>query len=179
MLGIDELNVVSPASSGGGGSGGAGADMPAYSEMFEEADIEWTNSLLGKITDFLGSAEGILTTALGLFVVGTILAFSGASIPIGLGLMVAGAAIYGSQIAAKWDSLDEGVQTSLAGIMTIVGTSLFALGVIFAFSGASIPMGIGLMLAGASAVGAAVALDWNAVKTALEGPIERRLRWWA
>ena len=35
MLGIDELNVVSPASSGGA-SGGAGAGMPAYSEMFEE-----------------------------------------------------------------------------------------------------------------------------------------------
>jgi hypothetical protein len=39
MLDIDELNVVSPASSGGGGSGGAGAGMPAYSEMFEEAEI--------------------------------------------------------------------------------------------------------------------------------------------
>ncbi|OQB11613.1 MAG: hypothetical protein BWY15_02440 [Firmicutes bacterium ADurb.Bin193] len=169
-IGIDELNVVSPASSGGA-SGGAGAGMPAYSEMFEEADIEWTNSLLGKITDFLASAEGILTSALGMFVVGTILAFSGASIPIGLGLMVAGAAIYGSQIAAKWDSLDEGVQTSLAGIMTIVGTSLFALGVILAFSGASIPIGIGLMLAGAATVGSAIALDWEAVKNTLKGPI--------
>jgi hypothetical protein len=175
MLGIDELNVISP--NAGGGGGGAGA--LDYENMFEESNIsekmqkiaEWTDKMLGKIREFLSSAQGILATSLGLFVVGAILAFSGVNIPLGIGLMAAGAVVFGTQIAAQWDTLSQSLQESIAGIMVIAGSGLFAIGAILAFSGASIPLGIGLMLAGASVLGSAVALDWDAVKNSLEGPI--------
>jgi hypothetical protein len=175
MLGIDELNVISP--NAGGGGGGAGA--LDYGDMFEESNIsekmqkiaEWTDKMLGKIREFLSSAQGILATSLGLFVVGTILAFSGVNIPLGIGLMAAGAVVFGTQIAAQWDTLSQSLQESIAGIMVIAGSGLFAIGAILAFSGASIPLGIGLMLAGASVLGSAVALDWDAVKNSLQGSI--------
>ena len=175
LAGFDELNVIQ--SETGGGGGGAGA--LDYGEMFEESNIsekmqkiaEWTNKMLGKIREFLSSAQGILATSLGLFVVGAILAFSGANIPLGIGLMAAGAVVFETQIAAKWDTLSQSLQESIAGIMVIVGIGLFAIGAILAFSGASIPLGIGLMLAGASVLGSAVALDWDAVKNSLKGSI--------
>ena len=106
-------------------------------------------------------------TALGLFVIGAILAFSGANIPLGLGMMVLGGVLFAKEIAAKWGSLSEEVKDSIMKIMLIVGGAVFAIGAILAFSGANIPLGIGLMLTGAAILGTAAKLDWNRLKKGL------------
>lgn len=175
LLGFDEINRLNDKNSGGGG-GASGVD---YSNMFEEAQVsdkvkkiaEWTKKTIDKIKEFLTSAIGILTTALGLFVIGAILAFSGANIPLGLGMMVLGGVLFAKEIAAKWGSLSEEVKDSIMKIMLIVGGAVFAIGAILAFSGTNIPLGIGLMLTGAAILGTAAKLDWNRLKKSLQGTL--------
>ena len=175
LLGFDEINRLNDKNSGGGG----GASSVDYSDMFEEAQVsdkvkkiaEWTKKTIDKIKEFLTSAIGILTTALGLFVIGTILAFSGANIPLGIGMMVLGGVLFAKEIAAKWGSLSEEVKDSIMKIMLIVGGAVFAIGAILAFSGANIPLGIGLMLTGAAILGTAAKLDWNRLKKSLQGTL--------
>ena len=175
LLGFDEINRLNDKNSGGGG-GASGVD---YSDMFEEAQVsdkvkkiaEWTKKTIDKIKEFLTSAIGILTTALGLFVIGAILAFSGANIPLGIGMMVLGGVLFAKEIAAKWGSLSEEVKDSIMKIMLIVGGAVFAIGAILAFSGANIPLGIGLMLTGAAILGTAAKLDWNRLKKSLQGTL--------
>jgi len=174
VLGIDELNIISPDA--GGGSSGMN-----FSDMFEESPIsdkmreiaEWTNTTLGKIKEFLSSAIGILSASLGLFVVGTLLVFSGANIPLGLGLMAAGAIMFVKGIVEKWDEMPKHIQNTITAIMAVVGTGLLAVGAMLAFSGANIPLGIGLMVAGAATLGSAIALNWDSIKQALRGSIGR------
>lgn len=175
ILGFDEINKLSDESSSSGG-GASGID---YSDMFEEAEVDskikkiakWTNEIVGEISAFLNSAIGILTTSLGLFVMGAILTFSGANIPLGLGLMVAGGVLFAKEIATKWDELSDEIKNSILSIMVYVGSAVLVIGVLLAFSGANIPLGIGLIVSGAGILGTAVALDWGKIKKLLNGQL--------
>ena len=108
----------------------------------------------------------VITTAVAsaLLAVGAILAFSGANIPLGIALMLGGALTLRGAIVPSWDSLSKEVKAVVSNILLIVGGALLALGAILAFSGANIPLGIGLMLAGATSLGTAMALDWDYAK---------------
>lgn len=171
LLGFDEINRLNDENKGGGG-GTAGAD---YSNMFEEAQVsekaQKFAEVLTKIQEFVTSAYGILTSALGMFVIGAILTFSGANILLGLGLMAAGAYLFAKEIAANWDEMTEKVKDTIEKIMIAVGAGVFVVGVILAFSGANIPLGIGLMLTGAAVLGAAAKLDWERMKKQLQGTL--------
>lgn len=175
LLGFDEINRLNDANKGGGG-GAAGAD---YSDMFEEAQIsekaQKFAEVLTRIQEFVTSAYGILTSALGMFVIGAILTFSGANILLGLGLMAAGAYLFAKEIAANWDEMTEKVKDTIEKIMIAVGAGVLVVGVILAFSGANIPLGIGLMLTGAAVLGAAAKLDWERMKKQLQGTLGKIL----
>lgn len=175
LLGFDEINRLNDENKGGGG-GAAGAD---YSDMFEEAQISEKAKkfaeVLTRIQEFVTSAYGILTSALGMFVIGAILTFSGANILLGLGLMAAGACLFAKEIAANWDEMTEKVKDTIEKIMIAVGAGVLVVGVILAFSGANIPLGIGLMLTGAAVLGAAAKLDWERMKKQLQGTLGKIL----
>lgn len=175
LLGFDEINRLNDENKGGGG-GAAGAD---YSNMFEEAKVsekaQKFAEVLTKIQEFVTSAYGILTSALGMFVIGAILTFSGANILLGLGLMAAGAYLFAKEIAANWDEMTEKVKDTIEKIMIAVGAGVLVVGVILAFSGANIPLGIGLMLTGAAVLGAAAKLDWERMKKQLQGTLGKIL----
>lgn len=147
--------------------------------MFEEAQISEKAKkfaeVLTRIQEFVTSAYGILTSALGMFVIGAILTFSGANILLGLGLMAAGAYLFAKEIAANWDEMTEKVKDTIEKIMIAVGAGVLVVGVILAFSGANIPLGIGLMLTGAAVLGAAAKLDWERMKKQLQGTLGKIL----
>lgn len=83
--GFDELNVFDKSGSGGG------AAVPDYGSMFTEAPVnEQVSDIAQKIKDRIAEIEYLLGTSM--FALGAILTFSGANIPLGLGLMAAGAA---------------------------------------------------------------------------------------
>lgn len=106
-----------------------------------------------------------------LLVLGAVLAFSGSNIPLGIGLMLAGATSLATASALNWDSLPELLRGPVGLVVSLVSGALLALGAILAFSGAAIPLGIALMLAGAGGLATVTALNWNSIKEALEGPV--------
>lgn len=114
---------------------------------------------------------GMLLLGGALLVLGVILTFTGANIPLGIGLMVAGALSIVTPIAAKWDTLDQHTKDTIQGILGIGGILLFIVGIALLCFG-MIPLGIGLIIAGAAAVAYAVSLDpnrfFNSVKMVFE-----------
>lgn len=128
-----------------------------------------TSALSDEVKDVIA----IITSAvsLALLAVGAILAFTGVNIPLGIALLAGGALLMGTAVVPNWNSLSDSVQETISIIMGVVGGAALALGAILAFTGANIPLGIGLMLVGAASVGTAIALNWDAISEALQGPV--------
>lgn len=127
-----------------------------------------------KIKEMLqGTALGMAAfiTGLVLVVLGMMLAFSGVSIPVGLGLILAGAAVLAPAVAANWDALKPQIVQvckELLGIGTIL---LLAIGLTLTLTCVNLPLGIGLLVLGAAGLAAVVAINWDSIVTALQGPI--------
>ena len=106
-----------------------------------------------------------------LLVIGAILTFTGANVPLGIGLMIAGVAGLAAAAAINWGAVKKFVQENVYEIMAVVSAALLVIGAILTFSGANLPLGIALMAAGAVGLAAVVAINWGSIKQALQGPI--------
>lgn len=115
-------------------------------------------------TQMQGSLGQITTVvSVALLALGAILLFSGASVPLGLGMIIAGAAGLATAVAANWDAIITQLRGELGLATAIIGGALLVLG-IFALLGGNIPLGLGLILAGASGLAATVAANWDNIK---------------
>ena len=125
------------------------------------------------LSDDVKEVIAVITSAVSvaLLAVGAILAFTGANIPLGIALMAGGALALGGAIVPNWGTLSESVQETISIILAAVGGALLVVGAILAFSGVGIPLGIGLMLVGAASLGTAIALNWDSIVDALQGPV--------
>ena len=159
LMGFDVINrLEAPSNSGGGG----GSSLPDYGSMFEEVPINT------KLASAFGEIKTLIETnlaqielivggaALG---IGAILTFSGANIPLGIALMVAGLATSYSAIKENWGLLAGKIGAKLSLIGSIVGGAALGVGAVLALSGANVPLGIGLMIAGLSM--SAASLNWS------------------
>lgn len=106
-----------------------------------------------------------------LLALGAILLLTGANIPLGLGLLVGGALLVASTIAANWEEIPTQIAQVIADIELIVGGAFLALGAILAFTGANIPLGVGLLVLGAVLVASSVALQWKKLTHQIEDVI--------
>lgn len=88
--------------------------------------------------------------------IGMILAFTGVATPLGVGLILAGAAALGTAVALNWDTLTNKLKGVTTKILAIAGAAALAIGIILCFTGVGIPLGVGLILSGAAALGTAV-----------------------
>lgn len=112
--------------------------------------------------------------SLALLVIGSILAFTGVNMPLGIALIAAGAiGLCTSSVALLWDSLSESVKNEISVIMAIVGAALLVLGIILCATGVALPLGIALIAAGAVALTTAVALNWDAIKAKIEVVLDK------
>lgn len=133
--------------------------------IVSEVKDDWTseeNKVVGAIT----SIETVLAAAM--FVIGAILLFSG---QIGLGIAAILLGIELTGVAYSFDALKEELQTplgELAGLM--VGVTLVVLGIILCCAQAW-ALGIGAIVAGASAFIGTVAVNWNAIVEGLQTPL--------
>lgn len=118
-----------------------------------------------------GLLNVLLLVSAALLVIGAILTFSGASIGLGIALMVAGAAGLAAAVAINWGTIKNYISEHITEILLVLGTSLLAIGAVIAFIGGNLPLGIGLMIAGAVALGAAAGINESAITEALRGPI--------
>ena len=161
--GFDELNVFAPntVSGSGAGAGGAGGfdfDLPTYDFLGDAVQTR-----IGEIKKMIEDTLAEITTIVSGFMlaVGAILVVTGVNIPLGVGLMAAGAVGLAATVGLNWTAMSSELASTLALITGVVGGFLLALGAIMAFSGANLPLGIALMaLGGASLVSAAV-INWH------------------
>lgn len=128
----------------------------------------------GSMAPQMQAACALVMAVLGaaLLVIGAVLAFSGAATPLGIGLMIAGAAILGGAAALAWTSLPDEMRNTVGAVMLMLGGALVVVGAVLAFSGAAIPLGVGLMIAGAALLAAgAAAINWDAMPTELRNVV--------
>lgn len=122
------------------------------------------------LSDEIQNVIAIITTVVSVafLAIGAALAFSGANIPLGLALLAAGAVTMGTAIMPNWNDLSDNVQQKISMITTVVGGALLAVGAILALSGAALPLGLGLMAAGALSLGAVATLNWDFVVNSIK-----------
>lgn len=156
LAGFDEINTISSENASSSGAGGADSDTiaPDFS---------------GVIGEKLGAIEAIVGGAL--LALGAILAFSGVNIPLGITLMALGALTLATVAKDNWDAIVQVIQGPIGALTGILGGALFVIGAILTFSGANIPLGIGLMIAGATSLATAVGVNWDTISQSLQGPI--------
>ncbi len=167
----DELNAIMELFGGAELALGAvlcfsGANIPlglalmafGAKNLIATAIVNW-GSIETPVGKVLSTLQVILSGAA--LVVGSLLAFSGANIPLGIALMAAGAVNIASNAALNWNGCSDKVKTVISTITGIVGGALLAIGAIMCFSGVAMPIGITLMAAGAASLASSIALDWS------------------
>lgn len=182
-IGIDELNIISPdtnsSPSGSGGSGGIGGGggggiggigggdlgfkLPEY-DFLKGAVASKADEIVKKIKSTVKKIALILGGAL--LAVGAILFFFGGlkEKGLGLGLMAAGAVMFGTGVAASLNGkVSKDIMKILTEITAILGGALLALGAVLFFTGGSKALGIGLMVAGATSLVASIGLSTGAI----------------
>lgn len=161
--GFDELNVFSPDTASGSGVGAGGGS--GFEFALPEYDF-LGNAVTNRVDEIKKMLENTLvdiTVMVSGFslAVGAILVLTGANIPLGLGLMAAGAVGLAATIGLNWNGMSEQLANTLALITGVVGGFMLALGAIMAFSGANVPLGIALMALGAVSLATAAVVNWH------------------
>ena len=161
--GFDELNVFAPntGSGSGAGAGGAGGfdfDLPTYDFLGDAVQTR-----IGEIKKMIEDTLAEITTIVSGFMlaVGAILVVTGVNIPLGVGLMAAGAVGLAATVGLNWAAMSSELASTLALITGVVGGFLLALGAIMAFSGANLPLGIALMALGGASLASAAVINWH------------------
>lgn len=152
---VNRLNDDQQAGGGGGANAGAKMDFSAFDDEEYEEKIH-------KITAIVSGA---------LLALGAILTFSGANIPLGLALLAMGAVGLATEVSENWDLIAEMLHGETGLIFGIVSKAFLVLGAILTFTGANIPLGLGLMVAGAAGLAAEIAANWDFIVEAMQGPI--------
>ncbi len=133
------------------------------------AAVEGATWLINNTEDTVTKIGGIISGAA--LAVGAILAFTGANIPLGIGLMVAGAVSMGSAIALNTNALSDDIKNTIAIITSTVSVGLLAVGAILAFSGVNMPLGIALMAGGAITLCTSIAPNWGKLSKEVQNTI--------
>ena len=133
--------------------------------LFSVMALNW-NGLSDEIQNVIAIITTVVSVAF--LAIGAALAFSGANIPLGLALLAAGAVTMGTAIMPNWNDLSDNVQQKISMITTVVGGALLAVGAILALSGVALPLGLGLMAAGALSLGAVATLNWDFVVNSIK-----------
>lgn len=150
-----------------------GANIPLGIALMAGGALTMGSAIIPNWNELSDSVKETISTILrevgaALLVLGAILAFSGANIPLGIGFMLVGAASLGTAIALNWNSIKEALTGPLREITTVISTALLVLGALFVFTGAGVPLGIGLMLAGAAGLVTVAALNWDSIGETLK-----------
>lgn len=160
LASFDEINQIGSNSTedAAGGAGASAADAPDF------------DSVVGQKLDAL---TAIVSGAL--LALGAILVFSGANVPLGLGLMAIGALGLAATIMANWDTIQDALQGPIGIVTAIISAALLAIGAILLFSGGNIPLGLGLIVAGAAGLAATINANWETIQQAMQGPLGKLL----
>ena len=147
----------------------AGAAIWAITEFAEgEFSTDPVVNTLVKIMGIAGTA---------LLALGIILCVFGVITPVSIGMIVAGAASLVGALALNNEAIVEAIRGPLGVILAIVSGALLVLGIILVFTTVGIPLGIGLILAGAAGLATVVALNWDAIVETVKNTVNAVIDW--
>ena len=130
--------------------------------------INW-KFLEGDMKNALSILTGVVSG--GLLAMGALFAFTGVDVPLGIALMVAGAVGLATAVGLNWNAMSEPLRKAIGTLEAIVGGALLTFGAILALTGANIPLGVGMIVAGAVSLVSATALNWNSITGDLKNTI--------
>ncbi len=159
IMGFDELNTLQADTDAGDTGGGGGGIGDSITPDFSGFDSDLITKEIEELTVYLSGA---------LLALGAVLTFSGANIPLGIGLMAAGALGLASVIVPNWNDMDEEIKGAVDTVLLSLAGAGLVIGAILAFSGVNIPLGIGLMAVGALSLAAEAALNWDSISPHIE-----------
>ena len=128
-----------------------------------------------EVAAWIYGITAIVSTAL--LVIGIIMLCCGIITPLSIGLVVAGAVGLATTVAINWDYIVEAIRGPIGKIVAIVSAALLVLGIILLVTGVGIPLGIGLIIAGAAGLVAVVALNWNSIVTTIKDTFNSVNEW--
>lgn len=137
----------------------------------EEKTAETTTPDFGSLQteEYQSGLESAITlTSMALLSIGAILALSGINIPLGITMMALGAAGLYTEITTNWSDMKEMLQGSIGDVTAIASGAFLAIGAILAFTGAAIPLGIGLMVLGAAGLTGTIAARWDSLSAPIK-----------
>lgn len=139
------------------------------------AAVNW-DILPNTLSGIVSKITAILSVAF--LVLGAVLTFTGANIPLGLGLLVTGAIGLAATIAANWDAIPPKLQGTIVTITKIASVALIALGAVLIFTGAAIPLGLGMLAIGALGLASLIDPNWGGILEKLREVWGNITSWW-
>lgn len=115
------------------------------------------------ISEFLESPKWSSIKAIGgafMVVIGIICMICG-HVLIGLGLVALGAYFLADELIANWGAISEMLRGPIGAVAAIVSAALLVIGIILLFTGAGIPLGLGLIAVGAIGLAATLTANWD------------------
>ena len=139
---------------------GIGLIIAGAAGLATTAKVNWdtiTNRLRGPI----GTATALIS---GASLVLGVLAIIGGMIPLGIGLILLGAAGLATTVSANWNAITDKLRGPIGKVTALISGAKLVLGIL-AIIGGMVPLGIGLILAGAAGLAASVAANWDKLET--------------
>lgn len=158
---------------------GIGLIIIGVASIVTAVSLNW-NGLKEQLQGSLGSALAQVSTAL--LVIGVVLLCCGVITPLTIGMVVVGAAGLVALIALNWNAITEAITGFFqenAGAIAGVSAALLVLGIILVVTGVGLPLGIGLILAGAGGLAATVGLNWNFITDKVKSTWESIKSYWS
>ena len=137
--------------------------LEGIAERFKEA-VHW-DELPKEVQSTLLRVAAIALGAT--FAIGAILTFSGANIPLGIGLMIGSGLLLATEYEVAWGDLGKKVDENITSIKFVLATFGFAIGALLTFSGADLPLGIGLMIGSGALAGYEIGQNWGMARAML------------
>lgn len=109
-----------------------------------------------------------------LLALGVILCMVG-SVPLGVGLIIAGAVSLVAAVALNFEEVTNKITGWVAVIMAIAGAALLVLGIVLCVTGVALPLGIALIAVGAISLVTPVVLNWNMIKESVTAFIKENV----
>lgn len=150
----------------------AGIALFAVGEVAENWDLLGAN-LTSALTKIFSEISPYIA------VFGLLLAIVPGMMAVGIGMLVAGSAMFAfSVIAPNWDSITQALRDPLGKTLAMIGGFLVVLGLMLIFSGVGIPLGIGMLLAGGVSLAAAIAPNWDFIRDKIKNVWQKIKEFW-
>lgn len=138
-----------------------------------------TEYVKNTVATFLKENEGLII-GVALVVLGIILCFAQATLPLGIGMIAVGAVTLAEEVGVDWELMKNKISDFFknnAGIIVGVSIALLVIGLILCFTQVALPLGIGLIAAGAVILGKEAQLNWDIIKEKISTAFDAALNW--